>query len=248
MSLRIFGRKAYARAIRLSEDICSVVKRDCPVKFRSDSDESRIIVLDGTLLSPAEHASHELPCVLIRTPYRRENALNLGWVYAERGYHVLVQDTRGRFGSTGEFFPVANEIEDGRATVAWLKMQPFCKDGRVGCIGISYLGLTSWAASNVQSGEGESGVSCLVPCLASSRLYPIFKGPNGGGLALDLGLRWLYIVMNLQLREIGMLQFLYRLLISSPQLDTALPSLAYKRCRRKGYRKWGARCVFPGCD
>ena len=96
-------------------------KRDCPVKFRSDSDESRIIVLDGTLLSPAEHASHELPCVLIRTPYRRENALNLGWVYAERGYHVLVQDTRGRFGSTGEFFPVANEIEDGRATVSVAK-------------------------------------------------------------------------------------------------------------------------------
>ena len=57
---------------------------------------------------------------------------------------------------------------------------------------------------------------------------PYLRGLTGGGLALDLGLRWLYIVMNLQLREIGMLQFLYRLLISSPQLDTALLHLPIK--------------------
>ena len=48
--------------------------------------------------------------VLLRTPYKRENWLQAGRVYAERGYHCLVQDTRGRFGSSGDFFPVAHEV------------------------------------------------------------------------------------------------------------------------------------------
>ena len=214
--LQLVGRASYARAVGISDiNLERVVKRECPVAHISV--EGLEIQLDGTLLSPAARAGEPLPVVLIRTPYRRENALNLGWTYAERGYHVLVQDTRGRFGSSGEFFPVAHEIEDGKATVTWIKKQPFCKDGKVGCIGISYLGLAAWAAAS-----GDSGVSCLVPCLASSRLFPIFKAPNGGGLSLDLGLRWLYIVLNLQMSNVGMIQFLYRLLISAPQLDRAL--------------------------
>ena len=39
-----------------------------------------------------------------------------------------------------------------------------------------------------------------MPVLASARLFPIFKAPNDGGLAIDLGLRWLYLVLNLQLQ------------------------------------------------
>ena len=39
-----------------------------------------------------------------------------------------------------------------------------------------------------------------MPVLASARLFPIFKAPNNGGMALDLGLRWLYLVLNLQLQ------------------------------------------------
>ena len=219
--LQIFGRKSYARAVRLcGEGIDRVVKRDCPVTFQSNGKE---MTLEGTLLSPAKRASEALPVILIRTPYRRVNAFNLGWVYAERGYHVLVQDTRGRFGSSGEFFPVANEVEDGRATVQWLKAQNFCKNGKIGCLGISYLGLTAYAAASFDdTKESSGGVTCLVPCLSSSRLFPIFKAPHGGGLALDLGLRWLYIVLNLQLRASGFVEFLYRLLISAPQLDNAL--------------------------
>ena len=39
-----------------------------------------------------------------------------------------------------------------------------------------------------------------MPVLASARLFPIFKAPNNGGMALDLGLRWVYLVLNLQLQ------------------------------------------------
>ena len=220
MRLRRWGRKMYARATGLPENNLSLVRqRNCPCSIHSQT-LSDTIVLKGTLLSPAGREFEALPVILIRTPYRRQNALRLGWVYAERGYHVLVQDTRGRFGSTGEFFPVANEIEDGRATVQWIKEQPFC-NGRVGSFGISYLGLTSWAAGSPSDVTNRSGLSAIVPVMASSRLFPIFKGPNGGGLSLDLGLRWLYIVLNLQTHS-SFPEFVYRLLVSAPQLDSAL--------------------------
>ena len=43
---------------------------------------------------------------------------------------MLFQDTRGRFGSDGDFVPVEHEREDGAATVAWAREQPWC-DGSV---------------------------------------------------------------------------------------------------------------------
>ena len=60
-------------------------------------------------------------------------------ILAERGYAVLLQDTRGRFGSDGMFVPIEQERDDGAATVAWVRQQPWC-DGRVGVFGGSYLG------------------------------------------------------------------------------------------------------------
>ena len=67
-----------------------------------------------------------------------------------------------------------------------------------------------------------------MPVLASARLFPIFKAPNGGGLALDLGLRWLYLVLNLQLQlqatksVWSRLCFLKNLLFYSSTLEKAL--------------------------
>ena len=79
----------------------------------------------------------------MRTPYgRRGTTLYIAKPFALNGYHVLVQDTRGRFGSDGQFFPVAHEVEDGVEVLKWLKRQSFC-NGKIGSFGISYLGLTA---------------------------------------------------------------------------------------------------------
>ena len=67
-----------------------------------------------------------------------------------------------------------------------------------------------------------------MPVLASARLFPIFKAPNNGGMALDLGLRWLYLVLNLQLQlQVGnslwgRLCFCKNLLFYSSTLEKAL--------------------------
>jgi len=57
---------------------------------------------------------------------------------------VFIQSTRGTFGSGGQFRPFTSEQEDGLATVAWLRDQPWC-DGQVSTTGGSYLGHTQWA-------------------------------------------------------------------------------------------------------
>ena len=87
-----------------------------------------------------------LPVVLIRSPYGRAGMS--GFVFAgplaRRGFQVFIQSTRGTFGSGGQFRPFLPEREDGLATVAWLRAQPWC-DGRVSMVGASYLGHTQWA-------------------------------------------------------------------------------------------------------
>ncbi|MEV6381904.1 CocE/NonD family hydrolase [Streptomyces sp. NPDC051773] len=83
--------------------------------------------------------------VLVRTPYGRGFPHDLeARVYADRGYHVVLQSCRGTFGSTGDFSPMANEADDALDAVAWLRTQPWF-DGRLATAGSSYVGWTQWA-------------------------------------------------------------------------------------------------------
>ena len=187
---------------------------------------SKNIPLNGTLFITEKNKGKALPVIVIRTPYGRGgNSASLARIFAVHDYCVLIQDTRGRFGSGGQFFPVAHEIEDGIEVLKWIKKQSFC-NGKIGGFGISYLGLTSYAAANSEH------MDAIVPVLASARLFPIFKAPNGGGLSLDLGLRWLYIVLNLQLQLDGsyrsLFHFVKSLLFSAPELEKALMHLPLK--------------------
>jgi putative CocE/NonD family hydrolase len=86
------------------------------------------------------------PVVLIRSPYGRKGPGGLLFAapLARRGFQVFIQSTRGTFGSGGQFRPFLTEREDGLATVAWLRDQPWC-DGQVSMTGSSYLGHTQWA-------------------------------------------------------------------------------------------------------
>ena len=82
------------------------------------------VQLHGDLYLPKSKTS--APVILIRTPYDKDSPIlgkGLALIFAERGFACLVQDTRGRFGSDGDFFPVAHEVKDGVATVEWLRKQ-----------------------------------------------------------------------------------------------------------------------------
>ena len=65
---------------------------------------------------------------------------------ASHGYSVVIQDTRGRYTSEGDFYPFLNEIEDGYDTVEWCGAQPW-STGKVGMYGRSYVGATQWLSA-----------------------------------------------------------------------------------------------------
>ena len=111
--------------------------------------DRRVPMRDGVELL-ADHYRPLTPnpagTLLVRTPYGRGYPVSVlfGSIYAARGYHVVVQSVRGTFGSGGDFYPFAHEIDDGADTAAWLRDEPWFT-GTFATMGASYLGFTQWA-------------------------------------------------------------------------------------------------------
>lgn len=153
----------------------------------------RIPMPDGVALV-ADHyfpkSRGEFPTVLIRTPYGRDlrgTTLGLlhmfvGQRFAERGYHVIVQDVRGRFDSEGAWAPFINEARDGRATLDWIARQPWF-NGNLGMWGPSYEGYVQWAAAV----DAPDFMKAIVPSITGSQINPY----TGSAFGLDGMLRWI---------------------------------------------------------
>ena len=135
--------------------------------------------------TPAADVDEPRPVVLVRTPYGRRGPLGLvyGSPFARRGLQVVIQSVRGTFGSAGSFHPFHDEREDGLATVAWLREQPWC-DGRVAMMGSSYLGYTQWAVAPYV----EPPLAALCPAVTAAE----FNSATylGGGVGLRGAFEW----------------------------------------------------------
>ncbi len=93
-----------------------------------------------------EDAGKKLPTVLVRTPYGKKKGVEIYYRFVQRGYALVVQDTRGREESTGKWQPNYYEVEDGDDTLNWIAEQAW-SDGQVAMTGGSYLGYVQWAAA-----------------------------------------------------------------------------------------------------
>ena len=81
-----------------------LVEHDVAIRMRDG------VVLRADVWRPA--AAGRFPVLVYRTPYDRRHAQGPKSTVAravERGYAVVVQDVRGRYGSEGEFEPYRNE-------------------------------------------------------------------------------------------------------------------------------------------
>ncbi len=90
-------------------------------------------------------AEGRFPVLLQRTPYNRAEPAT-GVSLASHGYVVVLQDTRGRYASEGDFYPFRDEGRDGYDTVEWAAALPYA-DGKVGMFGGSYVGATQMLAA-----------------------------------------------------------------------------------------------------
>ncbi|MBX7073853.1 MAG: CocE/NonD family hydrolase [Pirellulales bacterium] len=90
------------------------------------------------------------PVVLTRTPYSKDGMFgSMSGRYTGADYVFVIQDTRGRFRSEGEYRPFETDRDDGFDTVAWIAKQPWC-DGNIGMSGASAMGITSLLAAEAQ--------------------------------------------------------------------------------------------------
>ena len=123
--------------------------------------------------------------ILVRGPYGRGGPFPLLFarVYAERGYHVVLQSGRGTFGSGDVFAPMRSEIEDGADTVTWLREQLWF-GGRFATLGLSYLGFTQWALMTDPPPE----LACALVMVGPHDMWQNVHG--GGSFKLNDFLGW----------------------------------------------------------
>ncbi|HEV8368798.1 MAG TPA: CocE/NonD family hydrolase, partial [Pyrinomonadaceae bacterium] len=91
-------------------------------------------------------SDEKFPVLLQRTPYNRNGEAATANELASHGYVVVLQDTRGRYDSGGEFYPFRDESLDGYDTVEWAA-QLDRSNGKIGMFGGSYVGATQMLAA-----------------------------------------------------------------------------------------------------
>jgi uncharacterized protein len=133
-------------------------------------------------------APAKTPTILVRIPYSKTAtnkffATVVGQMWAERGYTVVIQGTRGRYESGGQYDPLRHERQDGVETLQWIAGQPWY-DGRLGMWGGSYFGYTQWAIADCK----DPGPTALLIQEASSDFHGMFY--PGGAFSLQTALRW----------------------------------------------------------
>lgn len=156
---------------------------------------------DGVLLvtdhfAPRGKASH--PTILMRVPYGLRGFRTIAELYAERGFHVVLQACRGTGRSGGEFDPLSREREDGLATLRWVEAQPWF-DGRIGLSGPSYLGYASWAICDALP-QTSAITTKVTSAEFKSVVFP------GGTFHLGLWLNWMQVVEGLRGGPFGVLR------------------------------------------
>jgi uncharacterized protein len=135
-----------------------------------------------------QRAGPTSPTILVRIPYSKTPTTQLfativGRMWAERGYTVVMQGTRGRYESGGTYYPLRHERQDGIDTLAWLARQPWY-DGRLGMWGCSYYGYTQWVLAD----RADPGPTALLIQEASTDFHGMFH--PGGAFSLKSALHW----------------------------------------------------------
>jgi putative CocE/NonD family hydrolase len=148
---------------------------DVPARMRDGT------TLRANVYRPA--GDGQWPVLLTRLPYGKDLPVGSAVMdpaqAARRGYVVIVQDTRGRWTSEGEWMPFFYEALDGVDTIEWASHLPY-SNGTVGMYGISYFGFTQWSAALYQP-----------PALKALAPFQTWNDPLNGvlfrGGAMELG-------------------------------------------------------------
>jgi hypothetical protein len=162
----------------MAENFDVEMRLDVPVPMR-----------DGTVLSAdiyLPQAEGPFPVVLMRTPYSNnmDPVIEKARKLANRGYACVAQDVRGRWDSTGDYYPFHQEVEDGYDTQEWVGRQEWC-DGNIGMSGGSYGGCVQWLSAPLRS----KYLKAIVPRVMATDYYRGVVHP-GGAFQLNVMMTW----------------------------------------------------------
>jgi uncharacterized protein len=172
------------------------VERSVPCRMR-----------DGTTLISDHYyppSAGPAPTLLMRQPYGRDIASTVVYAhpvwFARAGYHVVIQDVRGRGDSEGTFYPFRNEGTDGFDTLSWLVQYPAC-NGKIGMYGFSYQGATQLLAA----AERPPGLLAIAPWMTTHDFYQGWFYHNGA-LRLAATLGWGIQMLREDVRRRGLVE------------------------------------------
>jgi len=158
---------------------------------------------DGTILRadiyrPASDGPH--PTLVLRTPYNRADPMVHTVMFdvvraVGAGYAVVIQDTRGRYGSDGRFEPFRAEGADGYDTVEWAAAQPW-SSGRIGMVGTSYSAYVQWLAA----AESPPHLSAIAPRMGPDGAHTNWVYQGG---AFQTGFSASWVLSSLALDELA---------------------------------------------
>jgi uncharacterized protein len=168
----------------MPEPITSVtVTFDLPATMRDG------VTLAADVYTPAP-GDGPWPVLLMRTPYGKNTSVENAWsgldavAVARAGFIVVIQDTRGRFDSGGDWKPLTDDGRDGPDSVEWAARLPH-SNGRVGMFGGSYSGNTQWQAALA----GPPSLAAIAPLMTwADPLDGLYA--RGGATELGLALPW----------------------------------------------------------
>jgi len=155
------------------------IDQDIPMTMRDG------VVLRADIYRPDDSEKH--PAIVVRTPYSKMLGGDSDFLSAVRaafaGYAFVIQDTRGRFASEGEFMPGMPEGPDGYDTIETVAAESWC-DGNVGTFGGSYLGRNLWQAAL----ENPPHLKALAPQITFSG--PLSDTRLTGVVELEQSISW----------------------------------------------------------
>lgn len=148
--------------------------------------DQSVVMTDGTALATDIYfpvGEGPFPCILIRTPYNKKGTKGDCEWFQEKGFVVVSQDCRGKYGSQGKFYPWIHDRSDGLETLEWIRGQKWF-NGKIGTWGGSYVGYTQLAISDQ--------VDVITPLVTGADMYDLFY--PSGIFSLGLSFSWGFIV------------------------------------------------------
>ncbi len=201
------------------------------------------------------------PTILVRNPYGRLTFFYFFYLFAQRGYNVVVQDVRGRGESTGVFDCIHDE-EDSQATLEWITSQPwYSADHGIGLLGMSYNGFVLYETFKDTGKPCHPSVKAVVPINTTSRLSTMSY--RDGPLHLELIIRWSGYLWTLTRDTTSLLALLLSLshgltflgyfgIFDNPRLTRALRHLPVHEITKKvtgvQLNRFQMFLSPPGCD